>query len=79
MAIFGFFNVRRLLNTLTPGAREAQLGDLVVGNANATNELQTQFNAVLAALDASGVDGFPTTFVANFATTEPPVTLPPDQ
>lgn len=55
--------VKKLLNTLTPGAKTARLGDLIdqattkaafVPNAAGANPTKAEFDALLASLQAAG-------------------------
>jgi len=53
----GFRNLRDELNRMTPGARDAFLGDVVYDLINMVNQQAAQINGLLAHLDTANVAG----------------------
>lgn len=51
------FDPQQLLNDMTPGSRQAKLGDCIYNLINGYNALATKYNELLAHLDTANVTG----------------------
>lgn len=58
---------QKTLNTMTPAAQKAKLGDVIADLTAQLNALTTAHQALLAHLDAGAVAGLGTAHVANYS------------